>query len=188
MSAFEFISVALSFVLGLGIARLLTAAVNVFRRRDEIEIHWMPLVWAVSIFMFQIQFWWTIFDLSDSVEQWTLLRFVSLLGMAMLLFVAGALVLPASGTGRHSNLLRDFEHDGRWALIFLLAYFTASLWVNWYFWGETPFDAVGAIVIALIVVLALFLSLSNHVARNVVTVLFLLLSIYACIALSPSAY
>ena len=60
--------------------------------------------------------------------------------------------------------------------------------MNWYFWGETPFDAVGAIVIALIVVLALFLSLSNHVARNVVTVLFLLLSIYACIELSPSAY
>ena len=94
--AFEFISVALSFVLGLGLTRLLLAAVNVFRSRRRLKFDWIPLTWAAVIFLFQIQYWWAIFELSGLVENWTLLQFVTLLVMAMLLFVAGALVLPTA--------------------------------------------------------------------------------------------
>jgi hypothetical protein len=68
MTPFEFILVALSFVLGLGITRLLSSTVNIFRWRNELDIDWVPLVWAAVVFLFQIQYWWAIFELSEMVE------------------------------------------------------------------------------------------------------------------------
>lgn len=188
MTPFEFISVALSFVLGLGITRLLSSAINVFRRRDQIRVHWVPLVWAGVIFLFQIQYWWAIFELSDIVTEWTLLRFVTLLGMAIFLFVAGALVLPWSKPAENGSLLLDFEHNGRWALIFLCIYFIISLWGNWYFWQVTLFDFLSAIVVALIVGLVLFLVIPSQRIRGILTVLYMVLTVYACLKFSPAVY
>ncbi len=68
MSAFEYFSVALSFVLGLGLTRLLLGALYVFRARERQRVHWIPILWAASIFLFQIQYWWAVFELRVLIE------------------------------------------------------------------------------------------------------------------------
>jgi len=72
MKVFEFISVALSFVIGLGIAHLLTAIVALFRSRKQVQLHWMPFVWAAMVFLWMIQYWWGIFELSLIIKNWAL--------------------------------------------------------------------------------------------------------------------
>lgn len=188
MSAFEFISVALSFVLGLGIARLLTSAVNVFRWRSSLELHWVPLAWAAGIFLYQLQYWWAIFELNGMIETWTLMHFGALLGLAILLFVAGTLVLPMSEPKEGDTLLTVFDRDGRWALICLSGYAALGLWVNWYLFEVSPFDYLGALMGMMLITPLVFLTMRNQRAKNVVTVVYIVLGIWVVLEASPASY
>ena len=57
MSEFEAIALTYSFVLGLGIAQILSAASAALRNRHQRRLHWLPLAFAASIFFFHIQYW-----------------------------------------------------------------------------------------------------------------------------------
>ena len=116
MTHFEFVTVALSLVLGLALALLLTSCLAVFRARREIRIDWLPLVWAAYIFVSQIQYWWATFGLSG-LESISGIVFGLMLFMAVLLFVAGGLVLPPDPERSAVDLSEYFEADGRWGVL-----------------------------------------------------------------------
>lgn len=188
MSAFEFFSVALSFVLGLGVTRLLLGALHVFRARQRQKIHWVPLVWALSVFIYQLQFWWALFELHDALPIWTHTAFVTLMAHALLLFVAGALVLPASGPEDRANLFDYFDSDGRWALLALSIYAALSFWTNWVLFNTSPFSSTGLVVsIFLLLSLTAFFT-SNRRALGALGVAYLAFALYAYVALAPAQY
>jgi len=115
MTPFEFITVALSFILGLGITQVLLSAIGVFRARDRIAINWMALAWAAIILLWQLQYWWAVLELDGLIHTWTLLQFVVLVAYTLMLFVAGALILPSPDHGVDERLHGAFQRDGRWA-------------------------------------------------------------------------
>lgn len=53
MSSFEFLSVALSFVLGLAVTLLLTSFLIAFRARRKTRLRWLPLTWAFYVLIMQ---------------------------------------------------------------------------------------------------------------------------------------
>ena len=76
MDSFRWIAVALSMILGLGVTRLLSAFVAVFRSRKHSKLDWIPLAWAGCIFLWQLQFWWAIIELPGLIRVWNA-RFLS---------------------------------------------------------------------------------------------------------------
>ena len=56
MDSFRWISVTFSMILGLGVARLLTSGVALFKSRETAHLDWVPIVWAASIFLWQLQY------------------------------------------------------------------------------------------------------------------------------------
>ena len=188
MTAFEFFSVALSLVLGLGLTRLLLGGRYVFLARRRQRAHWIPIAWAISIFIFQIQYWWAVFALQSSIETWTHGKFVSLLLAAILLFIAGALILPTSDDGERDDLLEYFEQDGRWALLAIAAYAALSMWVNWFLFDESPVSSVGMIVVVVgLTSLAAFMVRNRHI-RGVLTAGFLIVAVWGFRVLAPAGY
>jgi hypothetical protein len=188
MEAFQWISVILSLVLGLGITRLLSSAVAVFRSRDCAPVDWIPLVWGACVFLWQIQFWWAIIELSEKVIPWTPLQFLALLGLPLTLFVAAALVLPPTELRTGESLSAEFERDGRWALLFLSAYFFLAIGENWYFWNVAPQTRPGLINLILALIPLVFLSTTSRKSRRLLTILYLLYSLFAAWIESPHAY
>lgn len=188
MEAFHWISVILSLILGLGITRLLSSAVDVFRSRGRAQVDWIPLVWGACIFLWQIQFWWAINELSTKAIAWTSLQFLALLGLPLILFVAAALILPSGELSTGESLAEAFERDGRWALLFLSAYFIIATGENWYFWNTSPFTRPGFINLFLAATPLLYLSVSSRKLRGAITILYLLGSLVAAWVESPHAY
>ena len=188
MATFDFISVALSFVIGLSITHMLVSAVSVFRLRRHLSLDWMPLAWALSIFLFQFQFWWAIYELAGLVRQWTFYGFAGLVALALCLFAAGALVLPAAERDGERNQLAEFDRDGRWGLAFLGTYFALSLWANWYFWDVSVYSYTGGLVLVLSAIPLVFLSIGNRLAQRALTLVHLALSVWAIVAISPLTY
>ena len=188
MTAFEYFSVALSFVLGLGVTRLLLGALRVFRARERQKPHWIPLVWALSVFVYQLQFWWAGFELNSALPVWTHQAFITLMLHALLLFVAGALILPSSQAQERSELMEYFGHDGRWALLALTAYAALSFWTNWALFGTSPISQVGSIVALFAVLSFLGFFVRNKRYLGVVTIVCLAHSLFAYVALAPAEY
>ena len=188
MTSFEYFSVALSLVLGLGITQLLLGVLRVFRTQGRQKIHWIPLTWAAAIFIWQIQYWWALFELHTLMESWTQGGFVLLLASAILLFISGALVLPASESQQSNELLTYFRDDGKWALLALVAYSAISLWVNWLLYGRSPLNDVTALLIAFSALALTAFFFARTRSLGIITILFFVLTVYTFSVAAPTKY
>ena len=104
------------------------------------------------------------------------------------MFIAGALILPASADNERENLFEYFDQDGRWALLAIAAYAALSMWANWFLFATSPLSGIGAFVIAFgLVALAAFFS-SDRRILGALTVLFLIMSVVGYVVLAPSEY
>jgi hypothetical protein len=94
MSAFEFISVLLSIVIGLALARILTRVGRVLEIRKKINFYWVQGVWVVNVALLLVTFWWaTLFSHSEQ-EIWRFPNFALLLLYSVLLYLLAVLILP----------------------------------------------------------------------------------------------
>jgi hypothetical protein len=189
MTPFEFITVALSFILGLGITQVLLSAIGVFRARDRIAIDWVPMAWAAIILLWQLQFWWATLELNALIHTWTLLHFVVLVAYALNLFVAGALILPSPDQDVDERMHGAFQRDGRWALVMLALYFASSFVTNWYLFDVSPLSVTGAWCVVLALLPLLFLRARNRAVRKAIVLIEFPISIWVAVAvMSPASY
>jgi hypothetical protein len=158
MSEFEFLSVALSFVLGLAVTLLLTSFLIAFRARRRTRMSWVPLTWAIYVLVMQFDLWWETYGLS-SMGKWSVGGFVLLLAVAFALFAAGGLVLPVGTDDYPKDLDEYFREDGRWGVgmvaVFLIfgSIANVALFDVEAFGAMNRLNAVG-LVLAVVVVLA----------------------------------
>ena len=127
MSLFEYISVAISIILALGVARLLTSMIDLVRIRKTVTWHWIPLVWAFAILIIQFQFWWQIYAIDDLLaslnRNWRNVDYIVMVLYTVTLFSAGSLVLPSkSDASADLDLWEHFQSEGKLALIALAGY------------------------------------------------------------------
>jgi hypothetical protein len=122
MSQFEIIAITLSFIVGIGIAQLLTSFSEAIRSRIEHPLHWMPFVWSIPILLLSVQYWFGLFDLDRSLGDWSWFWYLQMLAMAMVLFMAATLILPPRAAATEGGLLKDFTTHGRYALLALVVY------------------------------------------------------------------
>ncbi|MBY0399717.1 hypothetical protein K2X89_05440, partial [Myxococcota bacterium] len=130
MDSFRWISVAFSMILGLGVTRVLSGAILVFRSRRRATLDWIPLAWAFAVFVLQLQFWWAVIELARVERVWSLFDFLSMIAIPLLLFAAAALVLPAEELDPGERLEEEFERDGRFGVLCLSVYAAAALFVD----------------------------------------------------------
>jgi len=103
------------------------------RRTEEQASTPAPL--AASIFLFSIQYWFVLIDFdANLIDDWTWVTYGPFLGLAVILFLAGGIVLPTPGTDTGSSLIDDFEKRGKFSLLFVAAYLI--FWVPLNAWGN----------------------------------------------------
>ncbi len=95
MSTFEFVTVLMSIIVGLGITRVLSGLSALIELRDSVTFDWLTLMWSLNIFSFHVIFWWVVVNNWRSLEEWTFLRFGPLVLYSVFLYFCAALVLPA---------------------------------------------------------------------------------------------
>ncbi len=187
MDIFEYVTAMVLLVLGIGVTQLLSDVVNAFRRRQTAQLHWIPLTWAAIVFAWQMQFLWAIFELNTLQTTWTGVHFLLLLALALLLFVAGSLVVPRA-TDETRDALAQFQADGRWALIVLAAYFFLASIVNAVVFEIGYFSLMNLEDPGLGILLLLTGYLRSERGWAAATVVMALLSAISIISLSPTAY
>jgi len=187
LSTFEYLSVALSFVIGLGVTYLLSSLLSLFRERRTCRPDWLALLWAGYIFTYQVQFWWATFEAS-AMETWTLPQFLGLLSFSLLLFGAGGLVIPRDAARYPEGLRAYFETDGRWGVGLLSTYFVLAPPLNFWFFGTPILDPLNVSIFAMGLLGLGFLRLVDRRSQVVHSVVFGIVAAALFVWMSPWSY
>lgn len=94
MTPFEYVSVLISIILGLGITLILTGLAEIIKRLGTIKIYWPYIIWIVLVFVLHLQEWWITYELK-SVTRWSLQSFLFVVSYPILLFILANLLFPA---------------------------------------------------------------------------------------------
>jgi hypothetical protein len=137
---FPHIRIVMGMVVGLGITRLLMGVAGLVQHPDRAKISLIHLLWAFSILVELILFWWWEFALYE-VTDWSFGIFAFLIFYAITLFVMAALLFPDKlddYAGYEDFFLRRRHwFFGVFALTFLLDI------VDTLIKGEPYFDTLG---------------------------------------------
>jgi len=188
VETFRWLAVTFSMVLGLGVARVLSGVVAVFKSRHHAEIDWVPLVWGAATFVLQVQFWWALIELPAYSPEWTLGHFLVVLGIPLMLFAAAAIILPSTELGQGESHRELFQRDGRWGLVCLSAYAALAILVDALLFGEPLLSRTNAYLFGELTLPLLFLMVPTHGLKHTLTVGYLILVVWASLELSPGAY
>lgn len=126
MSAFSYLSVLLSIILGLAITQVLQGYRALLLARGRVRISASVLIWSVLILLFAAQAWWASFDLRDRTH-WDFLTFAVILLQMILLYMLAALVFPDIEHGGTADLMEHSDKYRRAFYGFLLAMLVTSI-------------------------------------------------------------
>src|SRR5690606_21015263 len=92
-SLYTHVRVVLGMVVGLGLTHLLRHFARIIDRRVRERTYWVHLLWAVSMFLYLLHFWWWEFRLVHTLN-WTFLLFLFVALYALLLYLLCAIIFP----------------------------------------------------------------------------------------------
>jgi hypothetical protein len=121
MSAFDYLMILTSIVLGLAIANVLTRLATVITARKRVDFYWPPIAWGIFLFFICVQHWWAEWSVRHT-QQWTFGTFWLQLLVPVNLFLLSALVLPEREENGKLDLGAWYFHNRPWffALLFFL--------------------------------------------------------------------
>ena len=107
MSAFEFVAVLFSVIVGLAISHLLSAASELIEIHSRVKIYWVNAVWFVTIFIWDIFSWWGMWALNN-LEYWDYPSFFLIVVNLSGIYLMTTLVLPKPNESGQIDLKKHF--------------------------------------------------------------------------------
>ena len=156
MTQHEYISIAIAIILGLAITRLLHTVALIVRAHDRVVFHWSSAVWALSVMIYILQFWWVGWGLR-AVENWTFQNFIVLVFGCTFLYGAAEMALSAPSEDG-LDMLQQSRDQGRLSALSMLLYFLVGPYVNivMYNTAVLPSVAVPSVGIVLMLMTMIF--------------------------------
>jgi hypothetical protein len=182
MTEFELLAIPLSLILGLGITHILTGVTEAVRDREHVALHWLPLFWAFLIFLFQVQYFFVIWDIEEDGIVWSWPIFGPALFNCIILFVAAGLVLPRGRRTDCETLLEDFEKHGRLSLITIAIMLVVAILLNVFHVSGTLWSLANALNVILIAAVVLILATRRLRWQVLATFIFALVEFYGLLA------
>ena len=137
---FPHIRIVMGTVVGLGITRILMGVAGLIQHPRRGRLSAIHLLWALSILVELVLFWWWEFALYD-ITEWSFGIFAFLIGYAVALFLLAALLFPDS-IDDYAGWEDFFLSRRHWFLGLFAATFGLDL-VDTLIKGEPYFDSIG---------------------------------------------
>ena len=151
MTIFEYVTVAVSIILGLAVARVLSSLTDLFIYRSQVKLHWIPVAWSAALFGLLIVNWWQLFEVSRTLPEWTFVGFALEITQVVTLYVASSLMLPRHWSEKRIDLWEWFCEQGRWGVAAYLLFFVMAIPVNSVLWGSPILSFTSLLVCVILV-------------------------------------
>jgi hypothetical protein len=134
MSPFEYVTVLISIILGLGITQIVTGVADLIHQWERVKVYWPHLLWIILVFILHIQEWWATYEFRQ-FSSWRLPTFLFVILYPINLFILARILFPFGFTEGLIDLRRFYYENFRkfflWASILpVLAFLNEVLIVN----------------------------------------------------------
>lgn len=123
------VRILLGMIVGLGLTHLLRHVARIVEHPRQRKIYWLHLVWALSVFLFLLHFWWWELRLAG-VGHWTFNIYLFVALYALLLYLLCALVFPES-LDDYASYRDYFYARRRWFFGVLIAVYLVDFADTW---------------------------------------------------------
>lgn len=120
MSAFEYVTVLISIILGLGITQILTGIADLFHKSEKVTLYWPHVLWVLFVLILHIQEWWVTYELK-SYQPWRLPTFLFIMLYPVNLFVLARMLFPTRLKGKSINLKTFYLKNYRKVFLLFIA-------------------------------------------------------------------
>lgn len=124
ISPFEYVSILISIILGLGIAQLLSALADLLYDIKQVKFYWPHTLWIIFVLFLHIQDWFITYELR-SLAAFNLPTLLFILLYPVTLFMCAKVLLPTNRSEESFNMKRYYFSQFR--LIYLLIGFSIAL-------------------------------------------------------------
>lgn len=93
MTPFEFVTVLISIILGLGITQIVSGVADIIHHHERVKVYWPHLLWLILVFFLHIQEWWQIYELKNFTA-WHLPVFLFIILYPIVLFILARILFP----------------------------------------------------------------------------------------------
>jgi hypothetical protein len=136
LEEFDYLSVLISIILGLGITQLLSGFGRWIEQRASFRAYGPAIAWTAMLLLIHVQTWWSMFGLRNNTD-WTFLEFCVVLLQPITLYLMAALVLPGAGAPE-LDLRSNYFAQRRWLFGLLAALLIISLLKDLVLTGSLP--------------------------------------------------
>ncbi|MBS1680499.1 MAG: hypothetical protein JST48_02195 [Bacteroidetes bacterium] len=117
ISAFEYVTVFISIILGLGVTQILTGIADLIHQNRRVKIYWPHLIWVLLVLILHVQEWWVTFELRG-YGPWRLPVFLFIILYPVVLFVLARLLFPFGFTDGEIDLKKFYFENYRKIFLF----------------------------------------------------------------------
>jgi hypothetical protein len=123
MDVFNYIAVAFSIIIGLGLSYLLDGISKVIQHNQRIQLYWIHSLWVIIVILLHLQFWFAFWEY-HKLEVWSYSTFITTLLAPMALFIVADLLFPdiTVETETKLNLKSHFFSNKIWIFSVLAIY------------------------------------------------------------------
>ena len=174
MSQFDFLSVLVGIIIALGLSHLLSSAAQLIRRRHQVKMHDITLVWMGVLLLLLVQVWWAAFHRRE-VSHWTFFGFVLYLLIPILISILGYLLVSPTELELHADfdLEKEYYDNRKWFFGILGSVVIISLGEDAIRSGTLTLDTNSSIRLGFLALCGTGFTISARLAQILVALAFL---------------
>lgn len=130
MTSFQHILILVSIVIGLALADVLTSLHNLVMARERVRFHWLPMAWALLLFVAATQYWWAFFQTGRDPAWSHFFAFLFVLLELVALYLIASSALPDVTPDQRPIDLEAHYFDTRFWFFGLIALYVALLVID----------------------------------------------------------
>ena len=177
MSAFEFVAVLFSVIVGLAISHLLSATSELIEIHVRVKTYWVNNIWMVTVFIWAIFSWWGMWELNN-LEYWNYPSFFLVVVNLSGIYFMTTLVLPQPTESGEIDLKKHYFLVHRIFFIITAYNFASIILINHFLFFKpiiSPFTIMPFLLTFLSLYGAITKSLRYHGFLSVFTLVSLII-------------
>ncbi len=131
---FEYISILVSIILGVGMTQLLASFTDLLYDHQKVRFYWPQLAWLVFVLFLHIQDWFITFQLRTKTS-WSLPDLFFVLLYPIALFCVAKLILPTNGSEERKDMRVYFHSQFRMIAVLMCCAIGLSILFNFWYLG-----------------------------------------------------
>lgn len=169
INPFEYVSILISIILGLGITQLLSAFSDLLYHYRKVKFYWPHTIWLVFILFLNIQDWFITFKLKDKME-WNLPALLFVLLYPIALFVITKMILPTNESEERYNM-KSF-YFSQYNITFLMMAVSAllSLLFNVFLLNKNYIEQLPVVMLFIAMLLISYKKINSEMVHQIVAI------------------